>query len=813
MKWFKRGFCLVLSLVLMAQTLTGCSSKKTDDEIYLTKGEFFAYFVYEYGMTSGRYSAEEIQNCKDGSVEGDIIAEWGYLAEEQTQKGLGKPVDKETVVAVCAANTNGLSEGDPSAIKDSDMLKNPQLIANAYASGFFELENGYFDGAAKMTLADCETVMQKSNDYTANYHFPANTGVIEYAEGAKVLDETNFSEGDFVVTAFIGDSTDGSDETASPVSQKAAEDMTGSSDVKSRVVTLENAANTETDTVALSNRSSTYTPYTLKQYGKTGFMANITKHTFENVLKNPQPGDLVTVAPKTYGFNIIDSGLKTTLNGYSTQSIQGILKKAEWNGAVYVCEFDFPTFEQAAEDVNVTKTNASKITGFVEEQTKFNGWALTFKHSGTGFSIEATKDFVTYQKSGLEKDDKSQKETITAKATFSANNFNVDVDNIKSFATKKGEGSFKVTYDSDMTFNLSQSLRYTPYNNRNGKFPSNWNRSRWTDTESGGAKAIKVAKFDVSLYDTVGIRVDVYLKIQVDGSITFSTSIEGGGIEIKTDNGNITTKQLGKSDTSLEANLSISARLGATCQLYLLGFINIMTYDIGGNLNGDFTVGLYYEDTLEEDGVYADVTGLQEYAKNDSKFQFCIDGTVKLTVSGVLQDSGVKLILDAFDKGEKFNFERDILGSPYHFHAENAGIVEKCTREQKEADEVETSKDGDIILEKYKIILTDNTCQSIRIEALPGDTVKLLESKKAVTVRSKDEDIVRVTYNSKNQTILFEGQSEGSTEIVITAKKGILWWKETVEQEISVTVNATARADGVSYTVTPPAAENQSYCA
>lgn len=809
MKWFKRGFCLVLSLVLMAQMLTGCSSKKTDDEIYLTKGEFFAYFVYEYGMTSGRYSAEEIQNCKDGSVEGDIIAEWGYLAEKQTQTGLGKPVDKETVVAVCAANTYGLSEGDPSDIKDSDMLENPQLIANAYASGFFELENGYFDGAAKMTLADCETVMQKSNDYTANYHFPANTGVIEYAEDAKVLDETNFSEGDFVVTSFIGDSTDGSDETVSPVSQKA-EGTTSSSDVKSRVVTLENAANAETDTVALSNRRPTYT---LTQYGATGFMANITKPTFENVLKNPKPGDLVTVAPKTYGFNIIDSGLRTTLNGYSTQSIQGVLKKVTWAGAFYSCEFDFPTFEQAAEVVNVTKTNASKITGFVEEQTKFNGWALTFKHSSTSFSITATKDFVTYQTTGLEKDDKSQKETTKATATFSANNFNVDVNNIKSFANKKGNGSFKVTYDSDMTFNLSQSLRYTPYNNRNGKFPSNWNRSRWTDTESGGAEAIKVAKFDVTLYDVVGIKVDVYLKIQVDGSITFSTSIEGGGIEITTNNGNINTKQLGESDTSLEANLSISARLGATCKLYLLGFINIMTYDIGGNLNGDFTVGLYYEDTLEEDGVYADVTGLQEYAKNDSKFQFCIDGTVKLTVSGELQDSGVKLILDACDKGKKFDFERDIPGSPYHFHAENSGVVAECTREQKEADEVETSKDGDIILEKYKIILTDNTCQSIRIEALPGDTVKLLESKKAVTVRSKDDDIVRVTYNQKNQTILFEGRSEGSTEIVITAKKGILWWKETVEQEISVTVNATARAEGVSYTVTSPAAENKSYCA
>lgn len=807
MKLFKRILCLALSLLFIVQLMTGCSSRNTDDEIYLTKGEFFAYFVYEYGMTSKQHTAVEIQNCNDGSVEADIIAEWGYLTEKQAKKGLNKHVDKETVVAVCAANTNGLLEGDTSKIKDSDMLDNPQLIANAYASGFFELENGYFDGAEKMTLADCEAIMQKSNDYTSDYHFEANTGVIEYSEDAKVLDETNFSEGDFVVESFITDPAVALDESLSPVSQRSVgksapviTNLSYSSNDKSNIVTLENSANKENNVVTLSNQKPTYT---LNRYGVTGFTAHIKKDTFEKVLKNPKPGDLITVVPKFNDVDIINPNLK-----YSAKSIQGVLKDATFTGSMYICVFDFPTFEEVATDVNVKKTNASKIEGFVKEQTEYCGWKLEFDTSNNGVSVKASKNFTTY-KPGLEKDDKSRKETTKATVEFSANNFNVDVDNIKSFATGKGSGSLKVTYDTKMSFGLAQSLRYTPYNNRNGKFPSNWNRSRWTDSDSKGAKSIKIARFNVSYYDIVGIEVYIYLTIKVDGTAVFTTSIEGGGIEIKSNNGNISSTKLGKKSDSLEGTLNVDGRLAAEAELYLLKFINVITYDVGGYLDADFTVGLYYEDELKDDGLYADPEGLKEYASDDSKFQFCMDGVIEVGVSGELKESGVKLILDAFDAGTSLNFKKDLY--TFHFHGENTGFVNECTRGKKESDEVETSEDDDIVLEAYKVILSEKTCQSISIEALPADTVKMLESKKSITVKSNDEDIVTVKYNKKNKTIMFEGNGEGSTEIVITAKKGILWWKEVVEQEISVTVNAVSNVEGMSYTFTYPVVEEKLY--
>ena len=132
MKSFKKAVCIVLSLFFIAQLLTACSSKKTDADLYLSKGEFFAYFVHEYGLTSEKYTVDEIQNCEDGSVEGEVLVEWGYLDEKQATKGLKKPVSKEIVVTVCANATFDLKQGNTSDIKDSDLLNEPQLIADAF---------------------------------------------------------------------------------------------------------------------------------------------------------------------------------------------------------------------------------------------------------------------------------------------------------------------------------------------------------------------------------------------------------------------------------------------------------------------------------------------------------------------------------------------------------------------------------------------------------------------------------------------------------------------------------------------------------
>lgn len=774
MKFFKRFLCLLLSVLMLLGTLSGCSSKKTDEEIYLTKGEFFAYFVYENDMTSDIYTYEEIQSCLDGSVEAEIIVEWGYLSEEKALKNLNNPVTKEIVVMVCANATFDLKEGNIADIKDADLLEDPQLIANAYASGFFELENGYFDGAEKMTFAECEEILERAGDYTANFHYEANEEVYEIEDNIITYDGIDYNDGDIVVDFFgEGNVTDKSAEVTGT-------DFSFNLDDAPKVSFLGTAQPTYLETKESNEKDATIkstatTPNQLTTVN--GFSATIAKNVFEKQLNNPKVGDTV-----------IMSKYQTLLsNHFGNNEIIGVLKSAQLRGTYYDCIFDYPVFEEAILKKNVAKSNVSGIDkgSFVKETDEYMGWKLKFDISGNSVSVKATKDFTVYE-TGRKQDWQNSKKTVTATASLSLTDFNVDVNNLKSFASKKGTGYIKVTCDSAMDFSLSTSLRYTPDSNRNGKFPSNWNNSRWTDRDSKGAKEIKIAKFTPT-NGVVGVDVYVYLRISIDGKVSFRTSVDNGGVMISTNNGKISCKKLGTKKTEVSANINLLGKIGVDVNLKIFGFINVVEYDVGVNLDATALADLYYEEELSTSGVFADEEGLNEYEADDNKFQYCIGISAEFSVLGELKDSGVKLILNAISKGTSFDFKRSIWTWSVHF--EDGSFVEKCTRGKDSEDTVNVSSDDEIELSTYKVIMDNYTCTTVSLGAIPSDSADFYNSTNAITVKSKDESIVKASFNKKNKTIILDTTGEGSTEIVITAKKGILWWKKTVEQSIAVTVN------------------------
>ena len=791
MKSFKKAVCIVLSLLFIAQLLTACSSKKTDADLYLSKGEFFAYFVHEYNLTSEKYTVDDIQNCEDGSVEGEILVEWDYLAEEQATKGLKKPVSKEIVVTVCANATFDLKQGNTSDIKDSDLLSEPQLIADAYASGFFELENGYFDGAEKMTLADCDKIIENARKYTSDFHYTPNSGKVETDESLIEQDDSDYQEGDIIIEF--------PDETESD-QNNLAEGMNNSFNhtEKANIVQLGYSNN------SISNGEVALLANDYDRYGLNrakSFTATIMKHTFEKDLKNPKEGDTIVL-----------NRFQLTLNSgtnYGTTEIIGVLKDAKLVGNSYVCLFEYPQFEQAIEKKSFDKTNGSGIepNSFKIEEKEYAGWKLDFNISSNSIKVDATKAFTTYE-TGRKQDWQNSKKTINATASFEVSNFNIDINNLKSFATKKGEGYIKVTCDTDMSFDLSTSLRYTPDSNRNGKFPSNWNNSRWTDNDSKGAKEIKIARFSPVLDKTVAAFVDVevyiYLQISFDGKISFRTSVEGGGMQMAINNGKINLNKLGKKSTSVNANINVQGRFGIDATLKLFRFINVIEYDVGADFDGQAIVDLYYEESLSKQGVFADEEGLNEYRSDDSKFNYCIGIQLELSVSGKLKDSGVKLILNALSKGESLDFEKSILSAGWHF--EDGSFVEKCTRGNKKDDEVTASENDDITLGSYKVVLEIGQSEVVSLKSLPSKTLNLMDSKNAITVKSNDNKIAKATYNKASKSIIVEATGEGSTEIVITAKKGSLWWKKTCEQKVSITVkqDSTQNIIGTSYVVLIP---------
>ncbi len=795
MKLFKRILCLSLSLIFVAQMMIGCSSKKTDEEIYLTKGEFFAYFVYENNMTSQKYSTQEIQNCEDGSVEADIIVEWGYLPEKLAKKNLNKPVEKEIVVMVCANATFGLKKGNSADIKDADLLNAPQLIADAYASGFFELENGYFDGAQHMSFADCEEIMNKAKNYTANFHYEANTETTSTAEGVKEQDISNYEDGDIFVE-FFGDEVVlensmvvSSEEKLFETSNDSSKFAFLSAGTSPQITTLESKVQ-DSETTLLAK-----TPSRLSVKDVTGFSATFTKSAFEESLGNPQIGDTVVIKK----FKEISNDYYVGDDG----EIIGVLISMEVNGSNYICKFKYPDFEEAVSSKNIETANASKIDTEKYEifETKVGGWELSFNVTSSSVGVTASKGYTTYE-TGRKQDWQNSKQTVNAKAEFEISNFNVDINNLKSFVDENnGEGFIKVTCDTTMAFSLSQSLRYTPDSNRNGKFPSNWSNSRWTDTDSKGAKEIKIAKIPIDVYGVASVNVYIYLEISVDGKIEFSTSIDGGGVQITANNGNVSVQKLGEKKSEATAEVNLHGRFGIDVSVTLFKFINVIEYDIGLDLDIHAAVSLYYENKLEADGVYADQEGLEEYAADDSKFNYCIGVQVTVSISGELKDSGVKKLLKLFSAGDSLNFSHELWTGGIHI--EDGAFVDKCTR----GDEVEESDSDEVVLSSYKVILEEGESDFISLKAVPSETVNLLDSKNSITVESNNPGICTVTYDKTNNLIIVEAVGEGSTEIVIKAKKGIVWWKDNCEQKISVTVNPSSYGgefEGISYIITNP---------
>lgn len=174
----------LLAFVLLIGTLPACGKidRQKAVDLYLTKGHFCMYYVREHAMTSQLYTENELNSDLSGAVAASILAEWGYLPEENATENLSKPVTLETVVTVC---TNSLLErkpGDASNIKNREELEDAQLIADACASGLIKLEDGRFNGTKKMSFEECVELMDRAAEINASFHFGEDDAVYDFEE-------------------------------------------------------------------------------------------------------------------------------------------------------------------------------------------------------------------------------------------------------------------------------------------------------------------------------------------------------------------------------------------------------------------------------------------------------------------------------------------------------------------------------------------------------------------------------------------------------------------------------------------------------
>lgn len=83
------GITIIIITVLTVFIVNTIRSKQFQESEYLTKGEYYKFFVEEYNMTSNNYTVEEMKNAadsKDYSVFASIIIEGGSLLLKNKQK-------------------------------------------------------------------------------------------------------------------------------------------------------------------------------------------------------------------------------------------------------------------------------------------------------------------------------------------------------------------------------------------------------------------------------------------------------------------------------------------------------------------------------------------------------------------------------------------------------------------------------------------------------------------------------------------------------------------------------------------------------
>ena len=763
MKNFRRWISIVLCLLSLLEILAGCAkAPESDDKVYLTKGEFLSYYVYDNQMSSELFTQEEVNACEDYSAEAQIIAEWEYLTEEQATKNLDKPVTKEIVVTVCANAAFDLKTGDPSKIKDADMLADPQLMADAVASGFCELENGYFDGEEKLSLPEVEQIMDNALEFAAGIHYEPVPDHIEMDDEVATQNTEDYQAGDIIID--FGDEEDEEEEpTASNTAFSGAQEQP-------RAVLLGQSASDGARVVELDETET--------ENEKKEFTLKMTTDYFQKKMGNPKIGQIIEI--RNY---------QNAVSGMEKQNqIVCVLLDTTVEKDMIICTVRDATFEEAAlhaKTIPNTEGFEKIVSSFKPLETNVFGWKLNFDTSKGYIDITAEKDFQVYKETGQKQDWMNARQNMTAKANFWMSNLSVTTNNLKSFASKRGKGFIKIAFDSGVSAEFSGSARYVPDSNRNAGLMAVAKRSRFTDAEGPGAKSIRIAKFEPGLGGPVSCEIGIYLEILLDGSIRFSTSVSQGGVQITTNNGKVSRQKLGVKDKDVEINVNLTANFILKTTLKLFTRIDIIEYDVKFVVDSHAKINIYKEEKLEEEDIYSDPFTIDRYTAEVPEAHSCLDVTISKRIEGEIGKRGVKLLRDL--AADHLNFSKS-LGEPKNWHFEDGQRVPECTRGKKK--EVEKSEIGEVELETYKVNMADRTCQSVDLLAVPAESKKVMGTKNAVTVKSLDESICHAFYIPERHEIVIEtAGGEGSTEIVVMAKKSSVWWKNTVEQKISVTVS------------------------
>lgn len=762
----KKVISLILIIACIVTVFSSCS--QTVEEKHLAKGEFFNIFLNSFNYYPDNCSLEEMNENNNYDVEAAAMVSWGILPEDEATKGLDSSITKEIAVLSCFNAMNIIKEGNIDDIKDADLCKHPQEMANAYATGIVELENGYINGQEKLTLEECNALIEKTISLKTSSHYEEDEGTVEYGDISFFAED--LSEDSYISVEGYEKNTD-----AINLINEDQELLIASMDYK--------------------NSSSSINPENMAN--SSNFKVKLSKDLYNKYVANAQVGDVISYN----GLELPDNEDLLLYKGNLPQPFIGRYLECDDYGSYYVVTLEHMTsVEKMSECEIVKKTYRIKELYFEKLEKKIGSFKLKLTEENGKITINVKKAFKL--KESKYNNWRDATANPVAEFTGTIDNICLDINNVKNiFKEDGGDASVKLTCNTSQTFVFESGLlRLAPDSNRNGKFWSNLTSSRFTSAEKG-ATEVKIARFTASAY---GIEVEfyVFLDFHMDGKITIRLSQQGNGFELEKKNGKLTVNSLLESkdrSVNVQANLDVGIQLDAT-----IGFVHVIDVISGYlKLGADIAaaMSLYYEvdgkDKKEDLPPFGDPVEASEAANEDNKLKYCFDYTWALYIKGGLKNEGlISEIAGAFgyDLSKcKFEFRggKNAEWLPYgNGHLEESGVVDKCTRnDSTSAEEVENTSDEDkFLLSEYKVFLPESTCGIVYITYMPisGKKIKS-EYKGGIKVRVKNKSVVEAEYMESNNSVMITAIQPGSTEVEVYVQKSKKSGKEYI-QSFSVTV-------------------------
>lgn len=144
-------------------------ANKHQDGDYMTRGEYYLFFVKEQNMYSPD-DEEDYDSDEEESIAAFTMYDY-YLIEEEQMKNLNLPVTRE-IVAQSMVNSMEFRTEHNIEISDIKDCVDKQAIIDAVGMGIFELENGKFNPNKAMTKQEVEKALEKMIDIELNSHYP-----------------------------------------------------------------------------------------------------------------------------------------------------------------------------------------------------------------------------------------------------------------------------------------------------------------------------------------------------------------------------------------------------------------------------------------------------------------------------------------------------------------------------------------------------------------------------------------------------------------------------------------------------------------